>query len=565
MVGMIPTTADYIILGGGIAGCVLASRLKEADSSLSIVLIEAGQDPTGHPLTTAPLACFAAHHSDLDYAYRTVPQEHLGGRQCYAAGAKVLSGGSAINYGAWTRGPAADFDSWADQVGDTEWSYHGLLPYFKKTEQYTPSQQVDPEQHGANGPIHVVSVSDSDPIRKYPLREPIERAWSELGVKRVWDANGGEPLGLTEAVEAWRDGKRQCASHAYNLSGVTVLCSTVVHRVIIEDVSGVKTATAVELVGGQNIIAAREIILSCGAYRTPQVLMLSGIGAKADVTRHNIPSMVDSPEVGRNFHDHLAVCLWWKLRHPEQGLALGTSEWKDPAYSKGLPSDWIAFSRVPDEVLSQALVADAEFTDAHDLLKPERCHLETLVAYAPAGAHLADVAIPLDGTHMTAAVLGMTPTSRGTVTIASDDPQTPPQIDPNYYATEADRQSFRYGIRQALRLFQETQSGSGIVENEVPPEGYPGLHADSTDAEIDARVSRVGNTFYHAGGSASMGKVVDTQLRVYGVDRLRVVDASVIPIPIAAHYQAIVYAIAEKAADMILYPNYLYEIGHFGQ
>ncbi|KAL7921231.1 hypothetical protein ACQKWADRAFT_327740 [Trichoderma austrokoningii] len=542
MVGKTLAKADYIILGGDIAGCVLASRLKEAEPSLSIVLIEAGQDPTGHPLTTAPLACFAAHHSDLDYAYRTVPQEQLGGRQCYAAGAKVLSGGSAINYGAWTRGPAADFDFWADQVGDSGWSYRGLLPYFKKSEEYTLCERVDPEQHGANGPIHVVSVSDSNPLRKYLLREPVERAWLELGVEKVRDANGGEPLGLTEVVESWRDGKRQC---------VTVLCSTVVHRVIIEEVSRVKTATGVVLVGGQTIAASREIILSCGAYRTPQVLMLSGIGARPDVTRHNIPLTVDCPKVGRNFHDHLAVCLWWKLRHPEQGLALGTPEWKDPAYSKGLPSDWMAFSRVPNEILSQGLMANGEFTDSHNLLKPQRCHLETLVAYAPAGAHLADVAIPLDGTHVTTPVLGMMPTSRGTIQTTT---RSKLLRDPNYYATEADRQALRYGIRQALRLLQETQSGSSIVENEVPPDGYASLNADSTDAEIDARVSRVANTFYHPGGSASMGKVVDAQLRVYGVDRLRVVDASVIPSPIAAHYQAVVYAIAEKAADMILHP-----------
>jgi choline dehydrogenase-like flavoprotein len=280
--------------------------------------------------------------------------------------------------------------------------------------------------------------------------------------------------------------------------------------------------------------------------------MLSGIGNKEDLARNNIPLMADCPEVGRNFHDHLAVCLWWKLKHPEQGLAMGTPAWRDPAYSKGLPADWIAFQHVPTEILSKALMADGELTDAHELLKPERCHLETLICYAPAGAQLADVAIPIDGTHIATPVLSMTPTSRGTITISSKDPQAPPEIDPNYYATEADRQTLRYGIRQALQLLQETESGGSIVENEVPPAGYPTLSANSTDAEIDARVRRVGNTFYHAGGTASMGRVVDTQLRLLGVDRLRVVDASVIPIPIAAHYQAIVYAIAEKASDMII-------------
>ncbi|KAM0255736.1 hypothetical protein ACHAQJ_005490 [Trichoderma viride] len=552
MASNIPTQADYIIIGGGLAGCVLASRLKEANSSLSIVLIEAGKDPTGHPLTTAPLACFAAHYSDLDYAYRTTPQEHLGGRQCYAAAAKALSGGSAINYGTWTRGPAVDFDRWANEVSDSGWSYHGLLPYFKKTERYTLSPRMDPEQHGARGPVHIVSVSSSDPLRKYPLREPLERAWLELGVERVWDANGGESLGLTEIAESWRDGKRQCASQSYSLSGVTVLCSTIVHRVIIEDRSGVKAASAVELLDGWIITTSREIILSCGTYRTPQVLMLSGIGNKEDLARNKIPMIVDCPEVGRNFHDHLAAFLWWKLKHPERGLAMGTPEWRDPAYSKGLPADWIAFQHIPTDILSKALVADGESTDAHDLLKPERCHLETLTCYAPAGAQLAGVSIPIDGTHIATAVLGMTPTSRGTVTISSNDPRAPPEIDPNYYATEADRQSLRYGIRQAFQLLQETESGGSIVENEVPPAGCPILNANSTDAEIDARIRRVGNTFYHAGGTASMGRVVDTQLRLFGIDGLRVVDASVIPIPVAAHYQAIVYAIAEKAADMIL-------------
>jgi choline dehydrogenase-like flavoprotein len=280
--------------------------------------------------------------------------------------------------------------------------------------------------------------------------------------------------------------------------------------------------------------------------------MLSGIGDTDHLQRHGIPVTLAAPEVGRNLHDHLGVFLWWKVKHPEQGVAMGTPLWSDPAFGKGLPSDWLAFQHVPEEILSKALKADSETVDDHWLLNPDRCHLETLVAYAPAGAAIADVPIPIDGTCISMAVLGLTPTSRGSITLSSNDPLSDPVIDPNYYATEVDRQSIRYGIRQGLRLFQETDAGRSVVDQEIAPVGFNSLSARSTDEEIDARVRRVGNTFYHAAGSASMGKVVDTQLRVTGVSNLRVVDASVIPVPIAAHYQATVYAMAERAADMII-------------
>jgi choline dehydrogenase-like flavoprotein len=384
------------------------------------------------------------------------------------------------------------------------------------------------------------------------LREPIRRAWAELGVERVKDGNGGEPLGISELMENWRDGRRQCASDTYDLSGVAVLPNTMVQRIILSSENRKVTATGVQLVSGQIISATREVIVSCGAYRTPQLLMLSGIGNAHDLDRHGIPLVVDNPEVGRNFHDHLALCMWWKLRNPELGLAIGTPLWRDPAYRKGLPRDWVTFQHVPNELLEGPLQSDGNTVDADDLLYPQRCHIESLVPYAPAGAPIAGVDIPVDGTHIATAVLGMTPTSRGSITISSANPNADPVIDPNYYATEADRVMLRYGIRQALRLLQEMTDGVAFVESEVPPKGFPTLRVDSTDEEIDVRVRRAGNTFYHPAGSASMGKVVDSQLRAYHVKGLRVVDASVIPVPIAAHYQACVYAIAEKAADLIL-------------
>ncbi|KAB8288832.1 hypothetical protein EYC80_010735 [Monilinia laxa] len=545
-ISMAQFNPDYIIIGGGISGSVVASRLHERDQSLSILLIEAGPDASNHPNVPGAMTAQLLLHSELDWDYKTTPQRHLNDRECYAGAGKALGGGSVINACGWIRGEKSDYDSWAEVVGDPKWNYQGFLPYFRKVEHY----HVPSEEHGSEGPSYTQSVTSSG--RQYPLRDPVKNAWIAAGVRHIADANSGSPQGIGELVENRRDSIRQVASTIYPLKGIDILLNTLVKRVVIEDnETGEKVATGVELANGDIIKAKKEVILAAGAYRTPQVLLLSGIGARKDLK--GISQVVDLPQVGENFHDHMSVSQWWKLQHPENNLAIGSPGFRDPKYFTGLPMDWIITQTVPRKGLKDALERDSgKNEDSNLLIASDRAHTESFMVYVARSP--ANPTIPLDGTHVTTSVVGLLPTSRGSIKLASTDPNDAPLIDPNYYATEADRYVLRAGLRKMAEALN-TEAGRDFIEHEVVSEGLVPLTPNSSDEEIDAHVRLHGSTVYHAAGTASMGKVVDNDLKVLGVRGLRIVDASVIPVPIAAHYQALVYALGERAADIISSSN----------
>ncbi|KAF8852577.1 glucose dehydrogenase [Acephala macrosclerotiorum] len=546
---MSPLKHDIIIVGAGPAGCVLASRLHEKYPDRKILLIEAGQDVSKHPLMVGSAPVPHLKHSELDWDYKTTPQKGLGGKVCTAAAGKAVSGGSAINTCAWLRGDRNDYDEWANMVNSPQWSYSGILPYFIKSETHHTAS-ASTSDHGFSGPMYISSWKPSESSPPFPLRELVKKAWLNEGINEIQDANRGSPLGIASLTENRREGKRQLASVVYPLDEVEVKTGVLAKRIVLSKSSDGKVeATGVETVDGE-VFHGKEIIISCGAYRTPQLLMLSGIGPKSSLERLGIECLVDNDHVGRNLHDHLGVTQWWKLKNPEKGLSHGHPKFDHPSWKTRIPLDFMGTTTVPMDGLKEALEQDlgGKVADDHPFLKNERAHLETFIVYE--AANPADPAIPMDGSHIRTRVVGFLPTSRGSVNLKSKDARDDPVIDPGYYGTEIDRYVMRTGIRALSRML-EGEVGKEFIECETTPEGFEAVGGETGDEEIDRRVAKDGDTLYHAGGSAAMGKVVDPDLKVYDVEGLRVADASILPVPLASHYQACVYAIGEKAADMI--------------
>lgn len=508
---------DYVIVGAGSAGCVLAARLSE-DPGVSVCLIEAGPSDTNENIHV-PAAFGRLMRTSLDWDYDTHEEPALGRRRIFLPRGRVLGGSSSTNTMVYVRGARADYDAW-DQPG---WSFEELLPYFLRSED---NERGASRYHGVGGPLAVCDGRAGNPMSA-AFVESAEQA----GHRYNADFNGATQDGMGFFQVTQRDGRR-CSTAAGFLapvadrSNLTVETHLQVHRVLFEH------GRAVGVVGARldetvTIRAAREVILSAGAYNTPQLLQLSGIGPAALLGAFGIPVVLDQPMVGHNLQDHLVVPLVYTHSQPVSMLAAGT------------PQDLEQFARHGRGPLTANGPECGGFARTRDgLAGPDVEFLTAPVMFADSGLGTPTAHAISIGPCMIA------PRSRGQVRLALPDPTAKPQILHNYLADEADlddaveatRLGMRIARQKALAVFNEEQYRAPASES---------------DEDVRDYVRRYAHSIFHAAGSCAMGSVVDAELRVLGVDGLRVVDASVMPTLIRGNPNAPVIAIAEKAADLV--------------
>jgi choline dehydrogenase-like flavoprotein len=313
------STFDFIIVGGGTAGVVIASRLKSYLPDSSIALIEAGPNAVDHPMVndvSSAAAWLPMMFQGLVVDYSTVPQPHLNNREIMNVAGRFLSGSSGVNVGHWMRPSTVDCELIAARAGNDAFRFENMVKYFRRVETHF-DDSADKEYYGFDGPIGTVGG------RKYPLREKFQASAEMLGHKLNPNASRGEQLGLVDLVQCFKStsdstSTRQHSAHVYDLGGVDVRCDAPVARVLFDDA---KRAVGLELVSGEKLLARKEVVVSCGAQRTPQLLMLSGVGPSQELAKFDIPVVLDAPAVGQNLFDHSAMLQIFKLKDAAKGYA----------------------------------------------------------------------------------------------------------------------------------------------------------------------------------------------------------------------------------------------------
>ena len=522
---------DYIIVGGGSAGCVLANRLS-VDPACEVLLVEAG-GADNNLLYHWP-AGFAKMTKGIgSWGWSTVPQKHMQGRELWFTQAKVIGGGSTINAQIYTRGNQLDFDTWA-QMGCKGWAYDDVLPYFRKAEH---NDTFDNETHGVDGPLGV-----SKPAAPLPIAEAFFKAAQQLGIPFNPDLASANPAGVGYYQVTQHKARRSSTATAYlkpvrQRKNLTVMLSTMTRRIAVEGNRAVGIVISGSDGREQTLRAAREVILSSGSIGSPKLLMLSGIGPADHLAALGIKTLHNMPGVGGNLQDHVDICV----------ISECTG---DHTYDKYTKPHWAALAGLRYLLTRKGPVASSLFDTGGFWYVDENAAAPDMQLHLGMGSGIEAGISKLKNAGVTLNTAFMRPRSRGTVRLKDAEPSSHPLIDPNYWADPYDREMSLRGLKLARDIMQQAALKPYVLAERVPG---PEVRSDQQLFDYACRMAK---TDHHPTSTCSMGtgadSVVGLSLKLHGIAGLRIVDASVMPTVVSSNTNATVIMIAEKAADMIL-------------